>query len=482
MTEERTRPEAEAEEAIPAEPGTETAQGSRAEPREGAPPALRGKEGHLEVSSMQMYTETRSAMAERRFGREDGQDYPAAALRSKGKVVGHAVMRPPETDEGYVDPDWLAEGVEEMWRLRDGLSDLDADVLDAMTAAWILQGPTDPARLARISVNRILEARGVKPKAGGQGRRGGYTPEQRQKVISAIGRVQTIVTEMEMDWPEDAPGGKTRMRRRRVQSRLVVITDAAVTQQPRLDGIGRYEGFRFRVGEAVETFLSLKAGRQAAQLALKALHYDPYRQIAEKRLTRGLSERWRNGASREGQYRRPFRVADLLRMAGLEEYQPGEPRRRKERLEKALDTLRADGVVAAWEYDHASFVNPMEQPRKGWDSLWQGSSVLIEPPELVKDVCDRIAEKGPRPERSRMRGISWAPPPRQPKSDIGERLRTWRERTGTSQRAAARQLTARGHSVSSAYLSYIERGKKDPAGELHGHIEALIGSGSDDKD
>lgn len=440
------------------------------------PPALRPENGHVEVASMRMYSETRSALAERRFGREEGSDYPVAKLRSRGKVVGHAVMRPPATDEGYVDPKWLAESVQEMWRLRDGLSDLDADVLDAMTAAWITQGPTDPARLARVSVDRILEARGVKPKASGSGRRGGYEPEQRQQVISAIARVQNIVAEMEMDWPEDGTGGRTRMKRRRVQSRLVVITDAAVTQQPRLDGVGNYDGFRFRVGEAVETFLSLPAGRQAALLSIQALRYDPYRQVPEKRLARGLSDRWRVGASREGQYRRPFRVADLVRMAGLEEHVPGKPQRKKDRIEKALDTLHADGVIASWEYEHTTFVDPLEQPRQGWVDLWLGAAILIEPPDLVKDVCDRMAEKGLSGKSRDSRKTRGLPP--HEKTDLGARLKAWRAATGRSQRQATDQLQAKGAVISQGYLSYIERGKKEPADELRAHVEALI-TGSD---
>ncbi|MDP9474835.1 MAG: XRE family transcriptional regulator [Actinomycetota bacterium] len=436
------------------------------------PPALRPKDGHLEVSSMRMYSETRSALAERRFGHMDGSDYPVAQLRSRGKVVGHAVMRPPATDEGYVDPDWLVEGVQEMWRLRDGLSDLDADVLDAMTAAWISQGPTDDRSLARISVDRILEARGIRPKAGGSGRRGGYGPEQRQEIIDAIGRVQSVAVEMEMDWPENVPAGKKpRMSRRRVHSRLVVITDAVIAEQLRLDGLARYDGFSFRVGEAVETFLSLPAGRQAALLSLTALRYDPYRQIAEKRLARGLSERWRVGASREGQYRRPYRVADLVRTAGMEEFAPSRPQRRKERLEKALDTLEADKVIAAWEYEESTFVDPMSRPRQGWEDLWLGSTILIEPPDIVKDFCDAIADRKNTIDKKKTRGL----PPRE-KTDIGTRLKAWREKRKLSQRAATDRLNvlSGGASISQGYLSLIERGKKEPATELRARIETLI--------
>ena len=443
------------------------------------PPALRPKDGHVEVSSMRMYTETRSALAERRFDRTEGSDYPVAKLRSRGKVVGHAVMRPPATDDGFVDPEWLAEGVREMWRLRDGLSDLDADVLDAMTAAWISQGPTDDRGLARISVDRILEARGIRPKAGGSGRRGGYGPEQRQEIIDAIGRVQSVAVEMEMNWPEDVPAGKKpRMSRRRVHSRLVVITDAVIAEQLRLDGLARYDGFSFRVGEAVETFLSLPAGRQAALLSLTALRYDPYRQIAEKRLARGLSERWRVGASREGQYRRPYRVADLVRMADLSEYQPGKPQRKKDRFEKALDTLHADGVIAAWEYEESTFVDPLARPRQGWEGLWLGSTIFVEPPDIVKDFCDVVADRKNTIDKKKTRGL----PPRE-KTDVGARLKAWRELLKLSQRAATDKPNARGGgaSISQGYLSLIERGKKEPAPELRNRIEALIvGAGDAD--
>ncbi len=84
-------------------------------------------------------------------------------------------------------------------------------------------------------------------------------------------------------------------------------------------------------------------------MSAKAVQYDPYRQKWEKRLARYLSWQWRIQASRTG-YSRPYRVNTLLEVVG-EENGPQRPHLIRNRLEKALDCLQEDKLIASWQYE-----------------------------------------------------------------------------------------------------------------------------------
>ena len=84
-------------------------------------------------------------------------------------------------------------------------------------------------------------------------------------------------------------------------------------------------------------------------LSAKALVYDPYRQRWEKRLARYLSYQWRCRAHNDN-YLQPLRVATLLEAVGVK----GElryPARIREHLERTLDVLQRDRIIATWQYD-----------------------------------------------------------------------------------------------------------------------------------
>ncbi len=197
--------------------------------------------------------------------------------------------------------------------------------------------------------------------------------------------------------------------------------------------------------------------------AAKAVQYDPYRQKWGKRLARYLSWQWHSQA-RRGEYMRPYRVATLLEAVG-EEINSRYPSKTRERLEKALDTLQKDEVIAAWQYDRWE---EAVMERRGWADLWREATVLIEPPEIIRETYKSI-ERPPEPLAALpTSGGSLRPA----NSDVttalvlSERIRSHRKNLRLSQLQAAEQLD-----IAQSYLSKLERGQVEPSPDIKKRLQ-----------
>jgi hypothetical protein len=110
-----------------------------------------------------------------------------------------------------------------------------------------------------------------------------------------------------------------------------------------------------------------------------ALHYDPYRQYWEKRITRFLAYLWRIRRGRKD-YLASISVEALLQGAGLQ-VDKRNPKKSRSRTEKALNQLCLDGVIRAWCY--VPQLNEKTAGRKGWVKAWLSWKVQIEPPQEI---------------------------------------------------------------------------------------------------
>lgn len=393
-------------------------------------------EGHFTVMSSAHYHALREALYKNTFQRVEGTPWPTAQLQ-KGNSLGHAQLRPPAADGQALMPvDEVDKLATLMWQQREELSDLDADVLDALSALWLHQARSIQDR-AVADVNELLAMRGIKPKLSGQGRRGGYGPEQRSEMMKALSHIQNLwlnMAEVEVYEDNGRDGRRRKPVKKAVQSRPFVITDQ--TGQMRMDGLLDVEHFIFRPGEVFAYFL-MGPGHQTALLSVKALKYDYYRQKWEKRLARYLSWQWRAKA-RNGEYLRPYRVATLLEAAG-EDVNQGKPSRTRDRLEQALEVLQQDSVIAAWQYDRW---DEAVADRRGWAQEWLRATVLIEPPDAVKDQYQRLERQDSVRHRAAL------------PEGLADRIKRHRKEVGLSQLQAAEQI-----GISQAYLSLLERGK-----------------------
>jgi DNA-binding XRE family transcriptional regulator len=416
------------------------------------------REEHLTVLSAAHYQAVREALAKNTFQHLDGFPWPTA-LVATGPARGHAQLRPVLFDtQPLMPPEEVEAWAQRMWRQREELSDLDADALDILSALWLYQART-PHDDAVADVTDLLAMRGLQAKRSGQGRRGGYEPEQRMAMLQAMSHIQNLwltMTSIEVYEERSIPLGARRRKptQQAIQSRAFTITD--LFGQIRLDGGLDVEKFIFRPGKVLAHFL-FGPGRQSAMLSAKALAYDPYRQKWEKRLARYLSYQWRCRAH-NGDYLQPFRVVTLLDATGAE-LDRRDPARTRTRLEKALDTLLQDRVIAAWQYDRweESLVT-----RRGWAPHWLQATILIEPPESIRVTYQRLT-RYEAPARPAL------PVP----TSLGERLKRHRKALGLTQLQAAEQL-----GISPSYLNRLEQGNrgKKPSPGVQRAIDTWLGA------
>ncbi|MBY0432207.1 MAG: XRE family transcriptional regulator, partial [Rhodospirillales bacterium] len=351
----------------------------------GVRPASKGRprvpdipQGMLVVLSSGHFQSLREALYKNTFREVEGTPWPTAEL-DRGGTKGYAQLRPPILDvEPLLPPDQMHAWAQTMWKQQRELSDLDADALDALCAIYLSQA-RDPDDAAVADVDEILAMRGLKPKRGGSGRRGGYEPEQREEMLRALSHIQNLwinIAEVKV-YEHDSRGGRApHPSIKTLQSRPFIITDRL--GQMRLDGYMDVERFIFRPGKAFAAFL-FGAGRQTGLLFQKALQYDPYRRRWEKRLTRYISWHWR-AVARTGAFTQTYRVQTLLDAVG-ESLNERYPSKTRGRLENALDTLHQDGIVAGWQYGRWE---ETVTEQRGWAREWLNATVIIEAPDSIK--------------------------------------------------------------------------------------------------
>lgn len=342
------------------------------------------RDNHLTVVGADHYYALREALYKNTFRRVDGQPWPTAPLETGGSV-GEAQLRPPAADnQTLLPPEQVDLWAEAMWRQREELSDLDADVLDELCALFLYQARSVNDR-AVADIDGLLAMRGIKARHRGNGQRSGYEAEQRQEMQRAVARIQNIWINIASESLQDGSGSV-----RVFQSRLFTMTERV--GQIDLRGDLDIDRFVYRPGELFAQYL-LGPGAKTTLLSARALKYDPYRQTLEKRLARFFSWQWaagdkdgtagvrRGGTRPTGRIspRRAFLVGTLLD-AAAKRIDQARPSVTRERLESCLDTLQTDDVIAAWEY--ADWDEDLAR-RQHWADAWRSSTILITPPTAV---------------------------------------------------------------------------------------------------
>jgi len=318
------------------------------------------------VPNARHYHATRQALCRNSFTSVEDCPWPTAQLDA-GRALGRAQLVPVEVDN-CPQQEPPAGLIDHVWQQKAKLSDIDCDTLDILSSIWLEQAKT-PDDKAITSIDEILKRRGLLPKPGGRcdlGKkyRGGFTSQQRRTVSDSIRRLESlriILRDVEIY-------DNGRKRRGDLEGRALSLDLSFI--RTGVDGRPEISHFSYNVGSVFSKFL-FGQGKQLAWLSAKAVEYDPYHQRVEKRLIRFLSWHWRI-RGRRGDYFRPFTVRALLEAAGIIPH-PQRIARARARLERALETLERDGVIASYQYIPAR----VRLPFPDW-------SLLIEPPESVR--------------------------------------------------------------------------------------------------
>jgi len=315
-----------------------------------------------------------------------------------------------------------------MWERLKSLSDLQADMLDILTSEWLRQAKTSNDR-ALIKVDDLIALRGIKPKQNGQGRRSGFTPEQRRIHLIAVGVLLDLWLNMEEVVYYTGKG--KRPHKLSLQSRPFVITDRLGDLRLSDEDMDVL-AFKYVPGEVFAFFLM--GNHQTALLSARALKYNFRTQTWHKRLTRYYSYLW--GCKAAGRdYEKPLKISDIFRDGLRIEIDTRWLAQTKARFAACHRTLKRDGVIAGWRYEQQ-------------DGPWSEWTVIVEPPDEIR--------------RSHGGGtqavLEFELPPRpETPSEIkerGERIRAKRESLGLAQRQLAKQLA-----ISQSALAKAESGR-----------------------
>jgi len=409
---------------------------------------------HHLIPSSSHYPGIQRALSQRLFESTGRSQFPRAEL-TRGPTKGYVEMRPHPPDADALMPqqqlDHLAA---KMWQQRDQLSDSDADTLDAISAAFIRRARTPDDRVT-VVLDDLLRFRGLKPKKGGNGRRGGYSVKQREQLLQCLLRIQDLWIDLaEVPVVDQAPGGGRRRQVAKIQSRAFVMTSRI--GQERIDRSLDVYAIRLVAGDGLGRFL-LGPGRQLALLSSKALEYNPRTYKFEKRLARYLAWQWRSGA-RQGNFVRTFKVRTLGEEIGID-LKPRHPNRTRDRLEQALTRLQEDQVLSGWQYKDW---NEEALPRQNWLPIWLEAKLALEAPDVIKNAYATL-------DRSKSLPAPSEPKAKQLPPHWGDHLRKARTERGWTQIRLAQELE-----ISQGWLAQLEKGRQKPSETLRGRADTWI--------
>ncbi|MEH7275593.1 helix-turn-helix domain-containing protein, partial [Neobacillus vireti] len=286
----------------------------------------------------------------------------------------------------------------------------------------------------------LLLVRGLKPKLGGSGRRGGFEMKQREQVLKSLSILQSLW----IDLQEAVIYEKGKAKKIELQGPAFIFTDIDIENQL------SKKKFKFTIGDVFEKYM-YGSSRQVALLPIQALKYSTHQEIVEKRLIRYLSWRWRTQA-RKGDFLKPYKISTLLEAIG-QTINMRTPSRTRDRLEQAFDRLFEDGVISSWHYEKWDESIALT---KGWIRLWAETTVLIEPPDTIREHYKAIERNQKMKGNDEKNTVSYENP--EYLGGLGEQIRDIRKKMGLSILQTAEQLE-----ISAAYLSNIERNVQVPS-------------------
>lgn len=291
--------------------------------------------------------------------------------------AGLVQLRPPGAAPTYRTPDEQAALREQLQQHAAALCDEDVDHLDVLLSRLLPAFRTGGSEASiTITPDDLLRGRGLAPKLGGSGTRGGFRPKERRRALESLQRLGYLHIQADA-----ATGDNTRTQRERIDGPLLQIRCSQGTPREAVVRLG---------GGAT----ALLAGSPPyTLLPRQVLRYHAANNVIEKRLARYLAFLWRVNARKGASA--TVSLSHIVDKAGAAERLEKRPGRVFQRIEDVLNRLRDDGIIGQWAYDGGS--NGSRQ--KGWVQQWLQSTITTCPPPDIAEKLTSIhrRERGRKP-------------------------------------------------------------------------------------
>lgn len=286
---------------------------------------------------------------------------------NKGRGEVRVSVRPAHGDTAVAPAD-----LPRLWEQVRALDDLTSDALLVCLAHWTA-ADAQPDTPVWVTADAILDARGIQRiRRAGEPRswQHGHRREDRLAAGRALAQLDDLWLQI-VD-VEVIPGRRGHAPRAvSAESRALAILDRMVGLDD--DGHRVFLAARVVPGDWLRAYWD-GGLRQTGQIAQQSLRYDPYRERPEKWLSKYLAFQFRWNARRRSRVLRR-RVGTLIEQSALNAA-AARPQRARDRLEKALSRLAADGVIDGWRYEQ----DPGLLPARHWHEAWTAMLIQIDAP------------------------------------------------------------------------------------------------------
>jgi hypothetical protein len=296
----------------------------------------------------------------------------------------------------------------QLWQRIRQFNDVDGDIVLALLAQ-LAGAPRDARGGAWITGQQILEYRGIKPKTHKVENRKADEPTHRlvghryedlQEIAEGVSRIRdmhiTVRAWHESHKRKSSSGKQTRRRIYQQESYLITISDFIQQSQLVLEGEQLFGeplavAWYYQPGTSLEGLLT-SPNYRAAYLLQQALRYDPLHERWEKRLARYFTFQLRMNPDFGGSTikRTIGGLIDELALTVNE----SDPKKTKERFERAMDRLKEDGIISSWGPEDRYQRAMDARPRYGWIKGWLEYELEISadslPPKEAGDLMEHL--------------------------------------------------------------------------------------------
>lgn len=287
----------------------------------------------------------------------DSDPATLAVFMRDGAAAAEVTLRPFNAIKGGTLTERDRETLETALR---AWKEVDQDTLDVLVNN-LLENGVNERGWAFVPYDVMLDARERQKKTkleDGKRYKSGHRLEDRDEIHKSVHRLANLFADV-------FPTEEQRRRRKGRAAPVIAIQELEYDLAS-----GAATGVWYTLGSWADTVRD-----EGILTSRKILAYHPVRQSIEKRLARHLATLLETSQHVSGFTSR--RIADIYDELHLtiEEVNPG---RTQARFERALQLIRADGIIGSWAYDPDLRTRPL--PPRGFLADWLSRNLIVHPP------------------------------------------------------------------------------------------------------